>query len=334
MEEFNAARERFVIPGQHVVVDECMSSWTGCEATFNAYGMPHKTKIARKPEGVGAELKALACGSTGILLKLEIMEGKDANRQKLYSAEYGEGTAVVLRLSSSLFGSGRIVHADSAFSSVKTLIALEDRGLYFQGMVKTAHKEYPKQFFKRWEDGCEEGGVPARGNWCLLESKTPKDNSMFALAWKDKKVKTIISNVGTTNPGNPCKRKRYMRVEKDGVYETTEYYKEISRPAMIELFFSCFGVIDVHDHYRQGSLAFERDWYTHSWWHRIFATLLGMCIVDAYLAYKFEGEDARDSILDFKGFIGRVAYQLIHNHYLEQAMVLRSCDTSVTNGKV
>ena len=161
MEEFNAARERFLIPGQHVV-DECMSSWTGAEADYNAYGMPHKTKIARKPEGVGAELKALACGSTGILLKLEIMEGKDTNTQKLYSAEYGEGTAVVLRLSSSMFGSGRIVHADSAFSSIKTLIALEEMGLYFKGMVKTAHKEYSNQFFKDREDRCEEGGVPTR----------------------------------------------------------------------------------------------------------------------------------------------------------------------------
>eukprot|EP00731_Ephydatia_muelleri_P014044 Em0007g1354a len=138
VEEFNVTRERFLTPGQHVIVDECMSSWAGADADYNSYGMPHKTKIARKPEGVGAELKALAWGSTGILLKLEIMKGKDTNRQKLYLAEY-------------------------------------------------AHKEYPKQFFKDWEDGCEEGGVPARGNWCLLESKTPKDNSMFALAWKDTK---------------------------------------------------------------------------------------------------------------------------------------------------
>lgn len=47
-------------------------------------------------------------------------------------------------------------------------------------------------------DGCEEGGVPAPGNWCLLESKTPKDNSiscMFGLAWKDKKVKNYVGTV-------------------------------------------------------------------------------------------------------------------------------------------
>ena len=40
--------------------------------------------------------------------------------------------------------------------------------------------------------------MPAPGNWCLLESKTPKDNSiscMFGLAWKDKKVKNYVGTV-------------------------------------------------------------------------------------------------------------------------------------------
>ena len=57
-----------------------------------------------------------------------------------------------------------------------------------------------------------------------------------------------------------------------------------------------------------------------------------MCIVDAY--YKFEREVAGDSTLDFNCFIVRMAYQLIHNQYLEQAMELRSSDTSVTSEKV
>ena len=74
---------------------------------------------------------------------------------------------------------------------------------------------------------------------------------------------------------------------------------------MIELFFSCFGAIDVHDHYRQGSLAFEREWYTHCWWHRLFATVFGMCIVDAYLAYKFEAErNGEIQLMILKGLLG------------------------------
>ena len=39
-----------------------MSSWNGADGEFVAEGMPHKTKVARKPERVGAEMKSLACG--------------------------------------------------------------------------------------------------------------------------------------------------------------------------------------------------------------------------------------------------------------------------------
>ena len=56
-----------------------------------------------------------------------------------------------------------------------------------------------------------------------------------------------------------------------------------------------------------------------------------MCIVDAYLAYKFEGEDAGDSILDFKVLLEGYPTNSL---YLEQAVELHSCDTSVTNGKI
>ena len=50
-----------------------ISTWTDAEADYNANGMPHKTKIARKPEGVRAELKALVCCSTGIDLYMNII---------------------------------------------------------------------------------------------------------------------------------------------------------------------------------------------------------------------------------------------------------------------
>ena len=53
-------------------MDECISAWKGSDGEYVAEGMPHKTKIAHKPEGVGVEMKALACGETGIILKLDI----------------------------------------------------------------------------------------------------------------------------------------------------------------------------------------------------------------------------------------------------------------------
>ena len=40
--------------------------------------MPHVTKTARKPKGVGAELKDAVCAVTQMLISLEIQEGKEA----------------------------------------------------------------------------------------------------------------------------------------------------------------------------------------------------------------------------------------------------------------
>ncbi|KAL5493397.1 hypothetical protein EMCRGX_G014573 [Ephydatia muelleri] len=110
----------------HLSVDPVVNAYTGI--TELKWGttlkgltcFTRKTKIVRKPEGVGCELKSAADGMSGIILQLELMEGSEAQSKKPGHAEYGE--------------------ADSAFSSVKSLLALLDQGLYFMGMVKTATK--------------------------------------------------------------------------------------------------------------------------------------------------------------------------------------------------
>ena len=56
-----------------------MRAWRGKDGKYLADGLPHVTKIKRKPESVGAELKSVCCGQSGVLLHLNIMEGKDVN---------------------------------------------------------------------------------------------------------------------------------------------------------------------------------------------------------------------------------------------------------------
>ena len=157
-----------VTPGKYLVVDECMSSWQGFDEEYTATGLPHVTKIPRKPEGVGAELKSCADGMSGVILSLDIMEGKECQSKKDYE-ELGAGSAVTLRLTQSYFGSGRIVIADSAFASVKTLEALRFRGLYFMGIVKTASKRYPKEFLSSWSSG-DRRNPPERVSHIVLQS--------------------------------------------------------------------------------------------------------------------------------------------------------------------
>ena len=88
--------------------------------------------IRQKSGGVACKLKSAADGISGILLllQLELMEGGEAQSKKQGHAEYGEG----IRLCAPWRGTARTIIADSAFPSVKSLVAL---GFYFMGMMQT-----------------------------------------------------------------------------------------------------------------------------------------------------------------------------------------------------
>ena len=48
------------------------------------------TKIARKPRGIGAELKAAADGESGIVLYLEMIEGDEREKMKQWHADWSQ----------------------------------------------------------------------------------------------------------------------------------------------------------------------------------------------------------------------------------------------------
>ena len=100
-----------------------------------------------KPKGVGMECKNLAYVDTDIMLQMEIMSPKEEMKKRLHNARYGAGTSLLLRLCEPYKGSGRLLVDDSAFASVKSACALKTHlGMYFHGLVKTAHKFFPKKF--------------------------------------------------------------------------------------------------------------------------------------------------------------------------------------------
>lgn len=303
--------------GSDIVIDECMSAWRGRDAFECIFVLPHKTKIIRKPEGVGAEIKSLADGESGILLHLELMEGKNAQAAKEFCDEFPSSIAMTLRIVKKYFNTGITLHADSAFSSVSCAHALLERGLYFMGCVKTASKRYPKEYLNNW--GRQED--VARGSHKTLKTCLNLANGsqclVFAVAWKDLTIKNIICTRGLTSlQGNPSVRHRRRVVEMEYGHENDRYDLEIPRPQALEMFYSCFSNIDVHDHYRQGSLAFERTWSTKTWWHRLFMTIFGMICTDAYFAYRLEWSNRnygdRTGMLTYKEFLHRLAYQLIN----------------------
>lgn len=164
----------------------------------------HKTKLARKPEE-GTEHKAIANGDSGILLGLELVEGAARRREKARTAQFGEGTAIVLCLAHQYRGSERTIVTDNAFVSMKTLVQLENQlGLSFMCIVKTASVGYPKTHLNQWFDSSS-----LRGTFKVLQFTTADGMNMYAMHWTDRKPTYIILNQGTTLLGLDSVRVRH-----------------------------------------------------------------------------------------------------------------------------
>ena len=59
-----------------IVEDELMSSWISRTQDRTADGIPHLTKIIWKPKGVETEIKCVADGLVGIMLRLEMRQSR------------------------------------------------------------------------------------------------------------------------------------------------------------------------------------------------------------------------------------------------------------------
>jgi len=87
VDDFNDNRHEGTSPGWYLEVDESVSAWRGVDGKCSD-GMPHVTKIIRKPKGVGCEIKNIACALSKIMLRLEICKGKAAERSKKFDGQY------------------------------------------------------------------------------------------------------------------------------------------------------------------------------------------------------------------------------------------------------
>ena len=140
----------------------------------------------------------------------------------------------------------------------------------------------------------------------------------MAVAWKDKKMKTLIASTGTTLPAlKPAiKRRRRAATAQDATDSPyVNFEKYVNRPRIIESYFDAANAIDVHNHLRQGGLGLEKAWRTQ-WWHRVLATIIAMCETDAFIAkQKFSPLAHWMQGIKHRDFTENLALQLLtYNH--------------------
>ncbi len=140
---FNEQAASIVRCCTHVVIDESTSGWHGKDEK-RADGPPALTHMKGKPEPVSFMIKNLCDMHSGLMLAIELQEGKEemSKRKFVYQGEKPT-TAFVLRLMERLAGAGVILYGDSWFSSLNTLQKLCAMGIYFVGLIKTSHSGIP-----------------------------------------------------------------------------------------------------------------------------------------------------------------------------------------------
>ena len=179
-------------------MDGTMIPLQGITMELRKNGLPTKVSIQRKPEGIGLELKTVACGDTNIIVFFELQEGKDRMKTKKYREVFPHHTALSLRLTENYKGTFRVVYGDAYFASVSTLMALRGiHKLHFIGHCKTASKMYPNFFLHDWHESLDL--KTQRGEHIVLvASDNMHNDGMFAVGYADQKLFTFIANAGTT----------------------------------------------------------------------------------------------------------------------------------------
>jgi hypothetical protein len=114
-------------PGQHFVIDESTSGWHGKDEK-RADGPPAMPHMKGKSDPVSFMFKTICCAETGIMVAIELQEGRNIMAGREYS-NTGEKstTSVTLRLMDKLPGQGYIMTGDSWFASLHTLQKLKER---------------------------------------------------------------------------------------------------------------------------------------------------------------------------------------------------------------
>jgi len=262
--------------------------------TTKTGGLPHLSFIARKPEPLGTEFKNLVDGVTGAMLWLEIQEGKERMKKKQFQ-NMGSTAACVMRgvaACGSTFMNlpiieteerihePRLFFGDSWFGSVKAAVEVGKTGHHACFMVKTGHTKSPKKFLEnKMKD------YPG-GTWITMRA-TVDEVDLVSIGYKynKKKLLTFVmtKGAGSTRPGEP-----YVARFPDSFGNVC--IRHIARPAVISHFFDASNKVDLHNQSRQFSLRLEKKWVTTNPYFRLYQTMTGMVVTDAWKLFRICGQ--------------------------------------------
>jgi len=280
-------------------LDESMSVWT------RRWSCPGWMWVPRKPHPKGNEYHSICDCLSGIMYGLEIVEGKDAPKErKKEFDEKGKTVALLLRLCKPIFATGKVVILDSGFCVLAAIISLKQFGVFASAMIKK-RRYWPKgvpcediiSHFEHKHVGMSERlpGMFEGMKFDIFAHKEPDYVTMF------------MSTYGAciTKPNQKDSPRSWLE---NGMVMTSVFrYTEV--PAN---HYRYRGAVDAHNRWRHDGganqgLSIEETWDTKRWENRVFAFIVAVVEVNTFLAMKFfRGID--EDFLSFRKKISKGAH--------------------------
>jgi hypothetical protein len=269
LQAWNENMKDMFTPGWISCLDESMSKW------LNEYTCPGFMCVPRKPWPLGNEYHTIACGLSGVLYSLELVEGKDEPRERPRKEFEGLGKTVglLLRLTQSLWGTGKAIVLDSGFCVLQGIVELRKKGVFAAALIKK------RRYWPKYIDGdgirnhFQDKPVGSVDVLCG-ELDTVK---VFVHSMKEPDyVMMLMSTYGTTNEMGTEQR----RILADNSRATFHY------PEIVYNHFQYRDAVDSHNSSRMYPLALEETWKTTRWPLRVFQFLLAVTEVNCRLGFE------------------------------------------------
>jgi hypothetical protein len=293
-----AVRNKFssaILPGDMLVADESMIE------NKNFQNADCITYIPRKPSPWGHELWTLVDCRSGILLFFILNEGAAANRANAAACAMGLTAWVTCELVRKWAHSNRLLFIDSWFQSVKTAIELLRMGIFSIGIVKTAHKDYPRQRLQR---RCEDVAGALAAAWHYVQDVS---KYIYAIQWRSSSHHKLTMLVSAGSVARAAKD----YIQRSGL--------RVAQPVVAFLWYTYYGGVDAFNHIKvgKGKEGVEHVMRVHKRPNfPLFTGLLSMIEANMYLAAKhFQPDVFKD--MTHQDFRRAVTEMLINNPRLE-----------------
>lgn len=303
--EWNKNMDEIFTPSWVSCLDESMSIW------FNKWTCPGWMFVPRKPHPFGNEYHSVCCGQISIMWGIELVEGKDAPRQRARDpneTSLGKTGALLLRMLKPIFGTAKVVILDSGFCVLRALVALQKNGVFASSVIKK------RMFWPALIPGdtidAKMSEKPVETTESLRGQLEGVKYDVFCLKEPMYTMKLMSTYAGHVQPSFAYEMHRhYIELNYNEVNTSFNLQEPFANHYLNR------HVVNDHNNGRHALPSIEDTWGTHRWANRVFAFILAISEVSTWLAFRYFVW--KSDAMELVEFRKKLAFALINNEYLE-----------------